>query len=156
MSVSSDKAVTDNSERQRRLSEVFETFPILAECRRQDASFLSGGQQQMLAIGRALMAQPKLLLLDEPSMGLAPLMVREVMRIVDRLHANGTTILLVEQNSKVALKFADYGYVLHAGRIALKGKASELLHDDSVVRTYLGEARLGDSLRGYEVLTEVA
>ena len=109
-----------------------------------------------MAIGRALVAQPKLLLLDEPSMGLAPLMVREVMRIVDRLHANGTTILLVEQNSKVALKFADYGHVLDAGRIALKGKASELLHDDSVVRTYLGEARLGDSLRGYEVLTEVA
>jgi branched-chain amino acid transport system ATP-binding protein len=130
--------LTDNAQRERRLSEVFETFPILAARRRQDASFLSGGEQQMLAIGRALMAQPKLLLLDEPSMGLAPLMVKEVMKIVERLHANGTTILLVEQNSKVALKFADYGYVLDAGRVALEGRASELLHDDAVVKTYLG------------------
>ncbi len=130
--------LTDNAQRERRLSQVFETFPILVERRRQDASFLSGGEQQMLAIGRALMAQPKLLLLDEPSMGLAPLMVKEVMKIVERLHASGTTILLVEQNSKVALKFADYGYVLDAGRVALEGKAAALLHDDAVVRTYLG------------------
>jgi branched-chain amino acid transport system ATP-binding protein len=130
--------LADNTERARRLSEVFETFPVLAERRRQDASYLSGGQQQMLAIGRALMAKPMLLLLDEPSMGLAPLLVKEVMKIVDRLHANGTTILLVEQNSKIALKFADYGYVLDAGRIALEGKAADLLHDDAVVRTYLG------------------
>ncbi|HEY1944972.1 MAG TPA: ABC transporter ATP-binding protein [Roseiarcus sp.] len=130
--------LTDNAQREQRLSLVFETFPILVERRRQDASFLSGGEQQMLAIGRALMAQPKLLLLDEPSMGLAPLMVKEVMKIVERLHANGTTILLVEQNSKVALKYADYAYVLDAGRVALEGEAAELLHDDAVVKTYLG------------------
>jgi branched-chain amino acid transport system ATP-binding protein len=128
----------DNVERERRLSKVFETFPILAERRRQDASFLSGGQQQMLAIGRALMASPKLLLLDEPSMGLAPLMVKEVMNILERLHASGATILLVEQNSKIALKFAERGYVLSSGRIALEGKAEDLLHDDAVVKTYLG------------------
>ncbi|WID95209.1 ABC transporter ATP-binding protein [Bosea vestrisii] len=128
----------DDAERKRRLDNVFGLFPILAERARQDASLLSGGQQQMLAIGRALMASPKLLLLDEPSMGLAPLMVKEVMQIVERLHRQGVTILLVEQNSKVALKYADYAYVLDSGRIALQGTSDELLRDDLIIKTYLG------------------
>ena len=130
--------LSDAVERQRRLDDVFSLFPILAERRRQDGSYLSGGQQQMLAIGRALMAGPKMLLLDEPSMGLAPLLVKEVMQIVERLHQGGVTILLVEQNSKVALRFADYAYVLDTGRIALQGEAHDLLKDDAIIRTYLG------------------
>ncbi len=130
--------LADEVERRRRLDRVFELFPILAERSRQDAVYLSGGQQQMLAIGRALMAEPKLLLLDEPSMGLAPLMVQEVMRIVGRLHESGVTILLVEQNSRLALRLADYGYVLDTGQVGLQGKASDLLHNDAIVKTYLG------------------
>jgi branched-chain amino acid transport system ATP-binding protein len=120
------------------MDHVFHLFPVLAERRNKDAIFLSGGEQQMLAIGRALMAGPKLLLLDEPSMGLAPLMVKEIMRIIRKLNEEGVTILLVEQNSKVALKFADYGYVMETGKILLKGPADELGHDDAVVRAYLG------------------
>jgi branched-chain amino acid transport system ATP-binding protein len=131
-------ALADKIERRRRMDRVMELFPILAERRNKDAAFLSGGEQQMLAIGRALMAAPKLLLLDEPSMGLAPLMVKEVMRIVRRLKDEGVTILLVEQNSKVALKLADYAYVLETGRITVEGRACDLVTDDAVVRAYLG------------------
>jgi branched-chain amino acid transport system ATP-binding protein len=130
--------LADKIERRRRMDRVMELFPILAERRNKDAAFLSGGEQQMLAIGRALMAAPKLLLLDEPSMGLAPLMVKEVMRIVRRLKDEGVTILLVEQNSKVALKLADYAYVLETGRITVEGRACDLVTDDAVVRAYLG------------------
>lgn len=130
--------LADDSERRRRMDHVFELFPILAQRRSQDASYLSGGEQQMLAIGRALMAAPKILLLDEPSMGLAPQLVKEVMNIVQRLNEEGVTILLVEQNSKAALKFADYGYVLETGRIVLEGSGSDLATDEAVISAYLG------------------
>ena len=128
----------DDAERRRRMEHVFEIFPILARRQNGDARNLSGGEQQMLAIGRALMAGPKLLLLDEPSMGLAPQMIREVMNIVQRLNREGVTVLLVEQNSKVALKFADYAYVLEAGRIVLEGPGNELANDEAVISAYLG------------------
>ena len=130
--------LADDVERRRRMEHVFELFPILAQRRNQDASYLSGGEQQMLAIGRALMAGPKILLLDEPSMGLAPQLVKEVMNIVQRLNQEGVTILLVEQNSKAALKFATYGYVLETGHIVLEGTGHELANDDAVISAYLG------------------
>ncbi len=116
--------LADEAERQSRLARVFSTFPVLEARQRSDASQLSGGEQQMLAIGRALMAGPRLLLLDEPSMGLAPRLVREIMRIIRRLNEAGTTILLVEQNTKVALQIAHYGYVLETGRIVAQGDAA--------------------------------
>ncbi|MDP4125852.1 MAG: ATP-binding cassette domain-containing protein, partial [Bacillota bacterium] len=100
---------------------------------------LSGGEQQMLAIGRAMMTDPKLLLLDEPSMGLAPLIVQDIMRIIQRLNSEGTTILLVEQNAKVALKLADYGYVLETGRLVMEGSGSELRRDERITKAYLGD-----------------
>lgn len=128
----------DGVEKRRRMDQVFDLFPVLAKRRDKDAVFLSGGEQQMLAIGRAMMAGPKLLLLDEPSMGLAPLMIKEVLRIVKQLNDEGTTILLVEQNSKLALKFAHYGYVLETGRITTEGTPDELLGDGAMVRAYLG------------------
>ena len=114
-------------------------FPRLKERRRQAAGTLSGGEQQMLAIGRALMARPKLLLLDEPSMGLAPLVVQDIFRVIERLRSEeGTTILLVEQNARAALKVADRGYVLETGRVILEGVAAELLENKDVQRAYLG------------------
>jgi len=128
----------DNNERKRRLDKVFERFPILAERRKQPGGTLSGGEQQMLAIGRGLMANPKLLLLDEPSMGIAPLIVRDISRIVKSLNDDGTTILLVEQNAKMALGLANYGYVLDTGSIVLEGNASDLQRDEKVVKAYLG------------------
>jgi branched-chain amino acid transport system ATP-binding protein len=131
--------VKDAATRRRRMDEAFSLFPILAERRRQDASLLSGGEQQMLAIGRALMHGPKLLLLDEPSMGLAPKLVIETMKIVKRLAQAGTTILLVEQNARLALKLADYGYVLESGHIRMEGEAAKLRADTSIVAAYLGE-----------------
>jgi branched-chain amino acid transport system ATP-binding protein len=114
-------------------------FPILAERRAQLAGTLSGGEQQMLAIGRALMAEPTLMLLDEPSLGLAPMLVEEIFRIIREIHAGGTTVLLVEQNANKALSVADYGYVLETGTIALGGGGRELLRDDRVRRSYLGQ-----------------
>ncbi len=116
----------------------FRRFPRLEERRNQLAGTLSGGEQQMLAIARALMSRPRLLLLDEPSLGLAPLIVREIFRIIDELHAEGVTILLVEQNASLALQHANRGYVLEAGALTITGKASDLLNDDRVRQAYLG------------------
>ena len=116
----------------------FKRFPRLLERRNQMAGTLSGGEQQMLAIARALMSRPKLLLLDEPSLGLAPIIVREIFNIIDELHAAGTTILLVEQNARIALQHATRGYVLEAGEIIISGAASELLNDARVKQAYLG------------------
>src|SRR5690606_21068715 len=124
--------------RKQRLEEVFEQFPILRTRANSDGSLLSGGEQQMLAIGRALMHGPKILLLDEPSMGLAPKLVIETMKIVKRLNEAGTTILLVEQNARLALKLAHYGYVLESGEIRLQGEAARLRADPSIVQAYLG------------------
>ena len=122
------------------LEQVFSLFPRLKERRAQAAGTLSGGERQMLAIGRALMGQPRLLMLDEPSLGLAPLIVRDIFGIVERLKQRGVTILLVEQNARAALQVADYGYVLETGDLALQGPASELAHDPRVIETYLGSA----------------
>ena len=132
--------LSDEAERRRRLDHVFALFPVLAQRRDRDAVYLSGGEQQMLAVGRALMAAPKLLLLDEPSMGLAPLIAREIMRIIRLLNEDGVTILLVEQNSKAALKLAHYGYVMETGNIAFQGPAADLAGDDAIIRAYLGGA----------------
>lgn len=122
--------------------EVFRLFPRLLERRQQMAGTLSGGEQQMLAIGRALMAKPKLLLLDEPSMGLAPLVVQEIFRVIEHLRdSQGTTVLLVEQNAKAALKLADRGYVLETGKVLLEGMAADLLKNKEVERAYLGKAK---------------
>ncbi|RZU99349.1 ABC transporter ATP-binding protein [Spiribacter vilamensis] len=130
--------VTDPEVRRERLADVFERFPILSERRNQDGSLLSGGEQQMLALGRALMHGPRVLLLDEPSMGLAPKLVTQTMRIVKQLNEAGTTILLVEQNVRLALKIAHYAYVLENGEIYNQGEASALAEDDSIVQAYLG------------------
>ncbi len=121
-----------------RMDEVFEIFPRLRERRSQVASTLSGGERQMLAIGRALMARPRLLMLDEPSLGLAPLIVREVFKVVSSLRTHGISVLLVEQNARAALQVADRGYVLEMGAVALVGPARELLHDRRIIDTYLG------------------
>jgi len=121
------------------IARVFDLFPRLAERRNQKAGTLSGGEQQMCAIGRALMARPKLLLLDEPSMGLAPIFVEKIFEIVHEINEQGTPILLVEQNALMALEAADRGYVLETGRIALAGPAKELRENEQVRKTYLGE-----------------
>jgi len=118
---------------------VFQLFPILKKRQKQMAGTLSGGEQQMLAIGRGLMARPKLLLLDEPSLGLAPLLVREIFRVMAELREHGTTILLVEQNARAALRIADRAYVLETGKVALEGMAQELLADERVQSAYLGK-----------------
>ena len=120
------------------LEMVFEQFPRLKERRRQVAGTLSGGEQQMLAMGRALMSHPKLLMLDEPSMGLAPILVEQIFGIIRELHAAGTTILLVEQNAQAALDIADRAYVLETGRIVLSGTGAELEASDQVQKAYLG------------------
>ena len=130
--------VKDKRERKRRLQTVYDRFPILAARSKQLGGTLSGGEQQMLAIGRGLMSAPKLLLMDEPSMGIAPLIVRDITNIIKSLHADGTTILLVEQNAKMALGLADYGYVMDTGSIVLEGKGSDLRKDEKVVSAYLG------------------
>jgi branched-chain amino acid transport system ATP-binding protein len=124
------------------LEHVYSVFPRLLERRKQMAGTLSGGEQQMLAIGRALMAKPALLLLDEPSMGLAPLIVQEIFAVINNLRKeNGTTVLLVEQNAKAALKMADRGYVMETGKVILEGIASELLENKEVQRAYLGKEK---------------
>ena len=123
------------------LDRVYELFPRLKERRTQLAGTLSGGERQMLAVGRALMSQPKLLMLDEPSLGLAPLVVREIFHIIVRLREQGTSILLVEQNARAALEVADHGYVLETGEIKLQGAARELAGDPRVIETYLGAGR---------------
>ena len=120
------------------LEEVFELFPRLKERRKQVAGTLSGGEQQMLAMGRALMSKPKLLMLDEPSMGLAPILVEQIFDIIKNLHAIGTTILLVEQNAQAALSIADRAYVLETGKITLSGTGAELMASDQVRKAYLG------------------
>ncbi|GAB1434836.1 ABC transporter ATP-binding protein [Sphaerotilus sulfidivorans] len=120
------------------LERVYTLFPRLKERRDQQAGTLSGGERQMLAVGRALMSPPKLLMLDEPSLGLAPLIVREIFRIIERLRETGVSILLIEQNARAALEVADYGYVLETGAIALEGPARELAVDPRVIETYLG------------------
>jgi len=124
-----------------RLDEVYTLFPRLQERRSQLAGTLSGGERQMLAVGRSLMAGPKLLMLDEPSLGLAPLIVREIFAIIEQLRQTGVTIVLVEQNARAALSVADHGYVLEMGELALQGPAAQLAQDPRVIDTYLGAAK---------------
>jgi branched-chain amino acid transport system ATP-binding protein len=131
--------VKDPELRKQRMQHVFELFPILDKRQNQDGSLLSGGQQQMLAIGRAIMHGPHVLLLDEPSMGLAPKLVTETMQIIKRLNEEGTTILLVEQNARLALKLAHYGYVLEGGHVRMENDAAVLRSDDNIIKAYLGE-----------------
>jgi branched-chain amino acid transport system ATP-binding protein len=127
-----------NARLQQRVDEAYALFPVLKERRKQAAGTLSGGQQQMLAIARALMGEPRLLLLDEPSLGLAPLIAADILRVVDRLRQQGITILLVEQNARAALAIADVGYVMETGRIVKSGSGQELLESEDVKRAYLG------------------
>jgi branched-chain amino acid transport system ATP-binding protein len=122
----------------RSIGQVVEMFPVLEDRLEDPAETLSGGMQQMLAIGRGLMAQPKLLLLDEPSLGLAPLLVQEIFRTIADLRLQGTTVLLVEQNARAALRVADRGYVLETGRVTMSGTATELALDEGIQRAYLG------------------
>ncbi len=132
--------LNDNEIRKKRMKRVFELFPILEERQQQMGGLLSGGEQQMLAMGRALMTEPKLLLLDEPSMGLAPIIVNNIMDIIKHINRDqGTTILLVEQNAKAALKFAHRAYVLETGEIVMEGSGEEMSKDESIVKAYLGE-----------------
>lgn len=130
-----------NKQWREQIDVVFELFPRLKERRTQQAGTLSGGERQMLAVGRALMSRPSLLMLDEPSLGLAPLIVKEIFRTIDALRKTGVTTLLVEQNARAALETADYGYVLEMGEIALQGPASDLATDSRVIDTYLGAVR---------------
>ena len=129
----------DRNEIEETMEKVYQRFPRLKERRNQMAGTLSGGEQQMLAMGRALMSKPKILLMDEPSMGLSPIMVNEIFSIIQEVSDSGTTVLLVEQNAKKALSIADRGYVLETGNIVLEGKASDLLNNDSIKKAYLGE-----------------
>ena len=132
----------DKSEIQRDVEMIYDYFPILRDRRTQAAGTMSGGQQQMLAIGRGLMSRPSLMLLDEPSLGLSPLLVQEIFTIIRRLNKEqGVTILLVEQNARVALAAADYGYVLETGRIVMAGSADKLLHSDDIKEFYLGQTK---------------
>ena len=130
--------VKDRSKIKQTFDEVFERFPILKQRKNQDAATLSGGEQQMLAMGRALMANPKLILLDEPSMGLAPIFINEIFDIIKEINKQGTTVLLIEQNAKKALSIADRGYVLSTGKVQLTGTGSELLAYKEVQKAYLG------------------
>ena len=130
---------SDSSGIRKDLKAAYDLFPILGERRNQQAGTFSGGEQQMLAMGRAMMSRPKLLMLDEPSMGLSPLMMKVIMATVRTLQSQGTTILLVEQNAQAALKLADHGYVLEVGKIVLQGTGKDLLGNDAVRKAYLGE-----------------
>lgn len=130
----------DRSQIEARLQEIYEMFPILKERQHQDAATLSGGEQQMLVMARAMMANPDLLLLDEPSMGLAPIYIQKVFDIIQKINAQGTTILLIEQNAHQALSIADRGYVIASGEIQLTGSGEKLLNDPQVKRAYLGES----------------
>lgn len=130
---------SDKEEINETLNMVFERFPRLAERQNQLAGTLSGGEQQMLAMGRALMSHPKLILMDEPSMGLSPIFVNEIFKMIQDVSKSGTTVLLVEQNAKKALSIADRAYVLETGNIVLEGNAEDLLNDDSIRKAYLGE-----------------
>lgn len=129
----------DKDEIEKTLKVVYERFPRLEERQNQMAGTLSGGEQQMLAMGRALMSHPKIILMDEPSMGLSPIFVNEIFDIIKEVSAGGTTVLLVEQNAKKALSIADRAYVLETGKIVLEGRASVLMNDDSIKKAYLGE-----------------
>jgi branched-chain amino acid transport system ATP-binding protein len=129
---------SDRGDNAQELEMVYEMFPVLSERKKQTAGTLSGGEQQMLAVGRALMSRPRLLLLDEPSMGLAPKVIQSIFKTLNALHEQGLTILLVEQDAKIALETADYGYVMKTGKVALEGQAGELLENDEVKRIYLG------------------
>lgn len=129
----------DKNEIAESLAKVYKSFPRLEERKNQLAGTLSGGEQQMLAMGRALMSKPKIILMDEPSMGLSPIFVNEIFDIIKEVSESGTTVLLVEQNAKKALSIADRAYVLETGSITLEGKADDLLHDESVQKAYLGE-----------------
>ena len=128
----------DREENQANLKKVFSRFPRLEERKNQDAATLSGGEQQMLAMGRALMSTPKLLLLDEPSMGLAPIFIQEIFDIIQDIQKQGTTVLLIEQNANKALAIADRGYVLETGKVVLSGTGKELLASEEVRKAYLG------------------
>ncbi len=130
-----------NAQWRARLDDVFDLFPRLKERRLQEAGTLSGGERQMLAVGRSLMSRPSLLMLDEPSLGLAPLIVKEIFTIIETLRQTGVTIVLVEQNARAALAVADEGYVLEMGEIGLHGKATDLAQDSRVIDTYLGAAK---------------
>ena len=129
----------DKDEIRQTLDMVYEHFPRLEERKNQMAGTLSGGEQQMLAMGRALMSRPRIILMDEPSMGLSPIFVNEIFEIIKKVSAAGTTVLLVEQNAKKALSIADRAYVLETGKIILQGDADKLLNDESVKKAYLGE-----------------
>ena len=129
----------DKDEIGKSLEEIYKRFPRLKERKNQPAGTLSGGEQQMLAMGRALMSKPKMIVMDEPSMGLSPLYVTEIFKIIQEINDSGTTVLLVEQNAKKALAIADKAYVLETGNIVLSGKASDLMNDDSVKKAYLSE-----------------
>ncbi|MFQ8689846.1 MAG: ABC transporter ATP-binding protein [Blautia sp.] len=129
----------DKTEIEENLQHIYERFPRLKERKNQMAGTLSGGEQQMLAMGRALMSKPKIILMDEPSMGLSPILVNEIFDIIQEVSKSGTTVLLVEQNAKKALSIADRAYVLETGQISLEGKAEDLLRDDSIKKAYLGE-----------------
>ncbi|MFE5817732.1 ABC transporter ATP-binding protein [Streptomyces sp. NPDC056479] len=130
---------TDKEGIEKDIKRAYDLFPILGERRKQAAGTLSGGEQQMLAMGRALMSKPKLLMLDEPSMGLSPIMMQKIMATIKELKSAGTTILLIEQNAQAALSLADHGHVMEVGKIVLSGSGQDLLHDESVRKAYLGE-----------------
>ncbi len=132
-------AFADGKGMETTMAEVYERFPRLKERKRQLAGTLSGGEQQMLAVGRALMAKPKMILMDEPSMGLSPLLVKEIFSIIKEVNKNGITILLVEQNARMALAISNRAYVLETGKITIEGKARDLLKDDRVRKAYLGQ-----------------